>query len=341
VTKDYAFIHRRWLERRITYCLALQTFRERMQGRGVDLDDLNVVDRTQTWKWSATAPSKASRQSSGGFTDDTDWLDYLAAEINLISAENWLHEAQPYQAQRYFNWEEAWCETFQRAHGLACPGSGKEWNALVRAASKVSGGSRDEIAFRRDLAKYRKELKAWCEVLSLPPITLPDGWEGEAPDTAIDSPSDLEAYLSQSLEDHRKSSAFGPICEKPTLRRGCEAVRNAFRAFDALGIPNRPHWGPDATTLVEAERELSNLLAWIRGHIGVSQSGKGANAFFVTPTEARFSPPPCPKCGGRVSVTSGPSKKEPRRRRCKCRVCSHKFKAYPTVDEKVGSHEFM
>jgi hypothetical protein len=94
------------------------------------------------------------------------------------------------------------------------------------------------------------------------PGSSPPGWEGEAPARPITTVAELAEWL-QSKQESLWLSGVGGNKDKPVaLELAAQAIRNAFRVLEQIGVsdcPSRPPLPPDRYT---AEAQLKLLWSW-------------------------------------------------------------------------------
>lgn len=144
-------------------------------------------------------------------------------------------------------------------------------NALARDGLEEVGQTRKELRLDEPFAFVD------------PPRTVPMGWEGTISDSGIRSPGDLRHYLEMRLSKIRM------LWHDPETyhAQGREALRNALRGFDHLGLHSRPEPWPGYFAGMgnhEVERRLSVLVSWLKPE---SQATPGGDPRTETGTLAR------------------------------------------------------
>ena len=116
-----------------------------------------------------------------------------------------------------------------------------------------------------------------------PSCRTPPGWEGDPPPQEIRTLDQLQKYLEWRILRLREfgdrpygnlSQAVHPDFTNRYLILGREALRNALRVLDDLGVNERPNQWPldcDGISHHEVEFKLSELIRWLRANPGLEK----------------------------------------------------------------------
>jgi hypothetical protein len=221
---------------------ALRLFRKKLRKRGIALAE-EFED----------AFRRGLRLFPAGLTEfDPDYREFFPALWEYQSVREQVDDRQPKVFAEFRQWEENWSPVF--ANGKAS---------------------------KEDTAKYQAEYAQWVERLCAPPVSTPAGWEGERPDYVLDSLEAIEQWLEGQLSLLRfVANMLGWDRAKNSAAIAYQSIRNVYRVFDALRVNDRPPRPVETDVARQAEAALSDLLAWLRSQVDVSEAisaGDGAN----------------------------------------------------------------
>jgi hypothetical protein len=98
-------------------------------------------------------------------------------------------------------------------------------------------------------------------------IPVPPGWEGPGPLRAIRGLADLGDWLAQQWMSVLGAEIAGEHFRWQAREQAAQAVRNAFRVLDWLGVKDRPDRPPPPGTVTVAKQQIDELERWVRAKV--------------------------------------------------------------------------
>jgi hypothetical protein len=238
-------------------------FVKRLRSRGIDPKFIFVAERDAHAETIESAWAGHDPPHTVIFTDDPDYLGVRVAQLEYERAKQDLREASPGQIERYKAWEAKWHKHFVSTYGYS-----RHFDFSIPADVQAAE------QHQSDLQKMNDERALLLKEMIVQPVDVPEGWEGNRPESPIISLDDVEQLARDALSKLRRWHDIGWM-GGIYLESAAHSLRNAHRCLEWLHIAPRPEVHAVKQEFISIEVALANLVSWIESRLAEERRAEG------------------------------------------------------------------